>query len=385
MIKQCALTIPVTTLGFEYDIWLNSFDDGLDGYRIYPQQRIEPIEGNLGLSLDLLYSYTQGTEWLAQIPPYLISCSESYNEFQYQLLWLAANSTAAKQLLIQRCVLLALICNQYKTDNTQALQIAEMGQRDILAHLGLDNSKSALKFLDKLHLSPKMGQALHLIREYLSPQNKGYLRFKHYDHIDDFTIFVDRNLPMLTGTKLGIALSEQKPKNIWPTIGYIRDTLILGNDIGMGSPQRVIGNQRSYAQLVELHDRWTQTRISLKNHRPNDADIPYVIPLRDCPEQSIFAIRCYDILLKESAEQSHCVVSYHQRIAERRYVVFTMQFPQRLTIGIDCPADGKGAFIIDQIRGKRNSPPSELAMKIIYQWLEDQKAHYVKQRADIMR
>ena len=372
MIKSDALTIPVTTLGYDFDIIINSWDNGLDGFRVYNDNHLEVMEGNLGLNLELLYAYTHGTEWLSQIPSYYISLSAEYGEYQYQMLWLAANSYTARQLLQQRCLLLALICDRYKTDNKQALKVVDMGQREILSHLGFDNSKSALKFLDKIQLSANLGQAMYLIRQYLEPENKQYLRFKHYQCINDFCVCLDEKIPVLTGTKLGISLSSEPLKKIWSTISYIRDTISLGLELEVTHPQYIVSNLTSYQQLIRLHDSWTQQRITLRNYRPINADEPYNIYLSDAPEYGIYAITNYDALLEESAVQQHCIVTYHPKIASQCYMAFSMDYSERLTIGIHCLPGGQGIYI-DQIKGKKNSAPSEIASQIIHQWLHQQK------------
>ncbi|WP_232573926.1 PcfJ domain-containing protein [Photobacterium phosphoreum] len=372
MIKPDALTIPVTMLGYDFDIIINSWENGFDGYRQYHDNRLEVMEGNLGVNLDLLYTYSQGSEWLAQIPSYYISLSATYGEYQYQILWLVAHSYAAKQLLQQRCLLLVLICDHYKTDNEQALKVVNMGQREILSHLGLDNSKAALNFLDKIQFSPNLGQAIYLLRKYLAPGDKHYLRFKHYQCVNDFCIFLDEKISELTGTKLGIALSSESLKNTWSTISYIRDTIALGHQLAIIGSDRIVSDLNDYDHLVRLHDNWTQQRIKLQDCRPSNADEGYHVYWADAPELGIYAIKNYDALLEESAQQQHCIVAYHDRIASQHYMAFSMHNPERLTIGINCLPDGKG-MVIDQIRGKKNSAPSEIALQIIQQWFHRQK------------
>ena len=372
MIKPDALTIPVTMLGYDFDIIINSWENGFDGYRQYHDNRLEVMEGNLGVNLDLLYTYSQGSEWLAQIPSYYISLSATYGEYQYQILWLVAHSYAAKQLLQQRCLLLALICDHYKTDNEQALKVVNMGQREILSHLGLDNSKAALNFLDKIQFSPNLGQAMYLLRKYLAPEDKHYLRFKHYQCVNDFCVCLDEKISELTGTKLGIALSSEPLKNTWSTISYIRDTIALGHQLAIIGSDRIVSDLNDYDHLVRLHDNWTQQRIKLQDYRPSNADEGYHVCWADAPELGIYAIKNYDALLEESAQQQHCIVTYHEKIASQHYMAFSMHNHERLTIGINCLPGGKG-MVIDQIRGKKNSTPSEIALQIIQQWFHRQK------------
>ncbi|MCG3863984.1 MULTISPECIES: PcfJ domain-containing protein [unclassified Photobacterium] len=376
MIKGGALTIPTTTLGYAFDIILNCWEQGFDGYRVYSSGDIEPLEGNLGLSLELLSEFTEGTEWLAQIPVDYITLSSNYSEYQYLILWLAANSRAASQLLQQRGILLALICDRYKIDKYQALKVAEMGQRSILSHFNLESSKAALRFLDKLKFSKTMGSAMYMIRLYLHPTDKLYLRFKHYERVNDFCFFVDRNMPELTGSKLGIALSKNKRRPDWPCMGYIFDTLMLGYEINIDTPNKRVGELSSYQALVELHNHWVQERIRLKESCPEDAHIPYDIPFDDCYEHGIYAVCTYGELLQESAEQEHCIMSYHRKIRAKTYSVFTKPYPKRVTIGISINKNSARPYAIDQVRGYRNRTASEETLKKIYQWFDKEVKKY---------
>lgn len=247
-----------------------------------------------------------------------------------------------------------------------------MGQREILSHLGLDNSKAALKFLDKVQLSAKLGQALYLIRQYLNPKDMYYQRFKHYQSVNDFCVCLDEKIPTLTGTKLAVALSTEPLKNIWSIVGYIRDTISLGLDLDVMDHRYIVSNLTSYQQLIRLHDRWAQQRIKQRDNRPVNADEPYHIYLSDLPEYGIYTIKNYDELLDESAQQQHCIVTYHEKIITEHYMVFLMDNAERLTIGIQCLPGAKN-MSIDQIRGKKNAKPTEASAQIIHQWFYQQK------------
>ena len=81
---------------------------------------------------------------------------------------------------------------------------------------------------------------LYLIRQYLESKNKNYLRFKHYQCVNDFCVCLDEKIPALIGTKLGISLSSEPLKKIWSTISYIRDTISLGLKLEVTHPQYIV-------------------------------------------------------------------------------------------------------------------------------------------------
>ena len=121
------LTIQTTNLGFDYDIELHSWHQKLCAYRVFGTKSQELLEGGLGLGLNFITQFESGDEWLAQIPEQYISITDAFPEHQYQLLWLAANSEQAAQLLLMRPLLLVLICEQYPIDNEKALALSHLG------------------------------------------------------------------------------------------------------------------------------------------------------------------------------------------------------------------------------------------------------------------
>ena len=193
-------------LGFdlEFGCWLQK----LNGYRIYESGKRERLEGGLGLSLDFLSGIEGGLEWLASIPGDFLSLTKPYPEFQFQMLWLAANSRDAADLLKSRPVLLAILCKSYPMDNELALETLKLGQRKVLEHLGLNSSKAALKFLDKLCSDARTGQALGYVYQQLEKSFSRFVNFKHYKRVNHAALSLDHRYPFLTGTPLGIAVAH---------------------------------------------------------------------------------------------------------------------------------------------------------------------------------
>ena len=295
------------------------------------------------------------------------------------MLWLAANTYEAAQLLELRPVILALICMKHSVDNKKALELSRLGQKRILAKLGLDGSKATLKFIDKLELNYNVGDELDHIVRILEPLQRRVLKFKHYSKVGYTALRLDQVHPFLTGSRLGIAMVEEGRLNAPSKMAMFQDAILLGQDLEMDDPLRAITSQNSFAMFEQLHDRWTEQRQlrRLEGNRPVDMDIPYPVPLLG--NDNIHPLTDYYDLEQEGVEQKHCIGVYHNRIMSDRYVVFRMLKPQRLTIGLRRVPSKAFPFEIDQICGKRNAPPSESARQVIHDWLEASKQKYPKQ------
>ncbi|MEZ8018053.1 PcfJ domain-containing protein [Vibrio splendidus] len=372
------LTIPTRTLGFDYDIEICDWSQKLVGFHVFEDGR-RPLDGGIGLSLNLVEQFDVNGRWLDSLPARYREITDDFPEYQYQMLWLAANTYEAAQLLELRPVILALICMKHSVDNKKALELSRLGQKKILAKLGLDGSKATLKFIDKLELHYNVGDELDHIVRILEPLQRRVLKFKHYSKVGYTALRLDQVHPFLTGSRLGIAMVEEGRLNTPSKMAMFQDAILLGQDLEMDDPLRAITSQNSFAMFEQLHDRWTEQRQlrRLEGNRPVDMDIPYPVPLLG--NDNIHPLTDYYDLEQEGVEQKHCIGVYHNRIMSDRYVVFRMLKPQRLTIGLRRVPSKAFPFEIDQICGKRNAPPSESARQVIHDWLEASKQKYPKQ------
>ncbi|WP_445945670.1 PcfJ domain-containing protein [Shewanella sp.] len=372
------LTIQTSVLGFDYDIEVNSWQQKLQAYRVFGTKPKERLEGGLGLGLNLITQFSSSDEWLAQIPKQYLAVTKIFPEHEYQLLWLAANSEQAAQLLLMRPLLLVLICEQYPIDNDKALALSHLGQRDILNELGYDNAKVTLKFIDKLTLKFERDVELKFLKKLLDKTLCRYKVFKHHPTINYVTISLDNRYPFLTCTKLGHAIANNKNLKRGPLRACLADTIALGLALGMNEVAKRIGQLSSLNELERLHQQWIDFRNDARQvaSRPVDADTPYpqLIP----SESNIFAIENYDDLINEGISQKHCIAVYHNRIIAGHYCAFTMEHPQRVTIGVKINKR-IGMLELDQISGIRNSIATNETREMVYTWFERVKKTY-KQR-----
>ncbi|MDO6498819.1 PcfJ domain-containing protein [Photobacterium sanguinicancri] len=363
-----ALTISTTELGYDFDIELSSWHNKLSGYRVFPHERT-PLDGGLGIGLNFVAQYDLDGEWLSQIPERYLAITEPFPEYQYQLLWLAANSAAAAQILASRPIILVLVCHRFRVDNESALRLCQLGQRCILQALGFDGRKAALKFLDRLNLRFNQGSELEHIIRLLNVKEQRYLKFKHYSSIEYNNLVLDQIHPFLTGSRLGLSVAKEQRGYRTCGLATFQDVLMLGRDLGIHDPIAHIVRQPSLAALEQLHDRWTDQRnqrIYGERVKPVDHDVPYPLPLKG--SRSIIPIKDYQALVEEGRKQRHCISVYHSRITSERYCAFSMQHPERLTIGIRRLPHGRFPFEIDQISGVKNALPSEESRQLVHAW-----------------
>ena len=364
------LTIPTTELGYEYDLQIEPWNNSLQGFRAIGQWRF-PLEGGLGLGLNFLRQYDKDG-WCDSIPAHLLEATKDFPEYQYQMLFLAANSLAAKQLLESRPMILALICDRYRVDNESALVVCSHKQKEILSKLGLDGTKAAIKFIDKLKLDFQKGDEVEQVKRMLKPAEKRYLKLRHYTQIDYMALRLDQIFPFLSGGRLGTSLIREGTALQRIRISDFQDALMLGVYLGIENPMEVISGQRSIEAFRELHDRWARRNnrwlASNQHDLDIDEDAPYDTPLQG--NEFIQPISCFSELRQEASEQIHCIAVYHNRIQKGAYLAFRMNEPERLTIGIRKTLLGQFPYVIDQICGKRNRRPSEESRDLIQQWFD---------------
>ena len=204
------VTIPITVLGYNYDIQISHWNDGLTAYQRYANGTLVPLEGGIGIGLNFIEDCIEKEQWLSSIPKPLLTNSSLFPDHQFQMLWLVSNSTNAKDILAIRPVILAMICERYPIDNDKALRLVELGQRQIMVHLGFASTKSALKFIDKLDLTYERTSEIFHVMKLLDVRTSHFKRFSHYSRVNFPCLSLDNTHPFLTGTHLGRSVAETR-------------------------------------------------------------------------------------------------------------------------------------------------------------------------------
>ncbi|MDN2481173.1 PcfJ domain-containing protein [Vibrio agarivorans] len=374
------VSIPTTLLGYRYDIKISPWSDGLTAYRSHSNEKLERIEGGIGVGLNFIEGGDAKEKWESLLPEGLLEQTELFPEHQYQMLWLAANSQEAREILSVRPLILAMICERYPVDNEKALSISMLGQRKILQHLGLASTKAALRFIDKLDLTYERTSEIFHVMKVLDARTNYFKRFSHYIKVNFSSLSLDNTHPFLTGTHLGRAIGEASNATRLKLTLCIEDSLMLGQAIGVQDPMSVIVNLKTYEDLTRLHDEWATRRNAIRSEemKPIDADTPYTVHFSDTV--SLTQIVDYYDLCKEGDEMRHCIVVYHNRIAQGRYVALRLSHPERMTVGIKIEPNKQFPYEIDQIAGIRNKLPTEETRQAVFKWLlNERKNHKVNE------
>ncbi|WP_305817747.1 hypothetical protein [Photobacterium leiognathi] len=192
------------------------------------------------------------------------------------MLWLAANCFEAAQLLESRPILLALICAKYSVNNDAAFELAKQGQREILAQLGLDSSKAALMYIDKLVLDFEYSSELKHVLKQLDAHFCRFKVFSHYKVVNYSALLLDHSPPFFKGANLGRSIAEQRQSVYRNMMAYMSDTLRLGNTVGINDPVHHVERLNSVEDLVALHDDWVARHIDIRFEamNPDKTEVP---------------------------------------------------------------------------------------------------------------
>lgn len=254
---MAVLTVPTRDFGYKYDIEIQDWQHQLKAYRVFEDGK-QPLDGGLGLGFNLITPFDPSGDWLASIPSAYVEATENFEEYQYQILYLVANSTKAAQLLEKRPLLLVLLCHKYHVDSESALACCQLGQREILKAIGLSSRKSVLKFLDKLSLDYQQGDELRLILRLLKPETNRYLLFQQYYKVNYRMLRLDEVYPFLSGSRLGLALLGKTNEGKHKTLVILRETFLLAQKLEIAGAVEQIRQQKSFAGLNKLHDEWQE-------------------------------------------------------------------------------------------------------------------------------
>ena len=361
---------------FPFQLEFYDWHDCLAMYRAYPDGHREPLEGSCSFYIEHIESLEGGKAWVDSIPTGLVEKARGYAELGVYMLKVAALSQKARDLLLQRPTLLYLVCEQYPLDQDEVLSLCELGQREILAQLGLASSRSALRFLDRIEGDFSTRSILIIIHRLLDPEMMSFQLFKHYKTITNLTLQIYLQWPTLTGTPLGRHLAQTTQRERFQINQILSDVFQLGYRVLDVDSIKRIHTVTSYEELRSLHDRWVVAQHRINFVPDANSNKPYVIPFEG--NNNIVPIRNYQELELEGVEQNHCVAIYHNRIIKGEYLVYKMFMPERVTIGLKRHYVVNGrvseTYTVDQIQARNNRMPSYETLEAVYGWLDSMKS-----------
>ena len=107
---------------------------------------------------------------------------------------------------MQRPVLLLLALMRYPDDDQAIIELARLGQRKMLAALGLSPRRSVLRFLDRLELDLSSGWQTKRLMELLSRHSCGYRCFGQASNLAPTPLHLESRSPPLTGSRLSLSV-----------------------------------------------------------------------------------------------------------------------------------------------------------------------------------
>lgn len=366
------LSFDETLTFFPFVLEFYDWRDGLIMYRAYRDGHRELLEGSCSFYIEHIESLAGGKAWIESIPAGLVDKARAYADLGVYMLKMAAMSDKARHLLAQRPMLLYLMCERYPLDHEQVLALCELGQRKILAHLGLASCRSVLRFIDRIQSDFSTRSVVIVIHRLLDPEMMTFKLFRHYSAITTLTLQVYLQWPTLTGTKLGFYLIKASPRERLRINQILSDVFQLGYRVLDVDSVRRIHAVTSYDELKKLHDRWLIAQKTAKVIPDPSCDKEYEIPYDG--NSNIVPIRNYQQLELEGIEQNHYVAIYHHRIIKGEYLVYKMHMPERVTIGLKRHylANGRASetYTVDQIQARNNRLPSYETLETVYSWLD---------------
>ena len=366
------LSFDKTLTFFPFVLEFFDWHDELAMYRAYSDGHRERLEGSCSFYIEHIESLDGGKAWIESIPVGLVNKARAYADLGVYMLKMAAMSNKARHLLSQRPILLYLVCERYPLDHEQVLTLCELGQRKILAHLGLASCRSALHFIDRIHSDFSTRSVVIVIHRLLDPETMMFKLFRHYKAITTLTLQIYLQWPTLTGTKLGFYLEKASLRERLRINQILSDVFRLGYRVLDVDSVRRIHAVTSYNELKQLHDRWVIAQHTIKFVPDPSCDKNYDIPFEG--NNNIVPIRNYQQLEQEGIDQDHYVAIYHNRIIKGEYLVYKMQMPERVTIGLKRHylVNGRASevYTVDQIQARNNRLPSYETLETVYRWLD---------------
>jgi len=306
------------------------------------------------------------------VPDEVAAIAHLMPAMDFELAQACAMVPAARELAEDSPLLFILMVDYARTQKMDRPAFARLiGCRRpvILDTLGFTGNKSLARLMRKLELSPLLPWELEDIEAVLTnPEFLALLRHHPNPHLNHLRFCHRMNEPFWPGM---LSLIDRETSSLHMTwvCRMVRDTINLA-----GGNRQVLSPVRSNMDLQDVHDRYVirfnrsgpkQREDLAAELQQEHGDYPGApVP----PIEGIEPLASWQALLEEGADMHHCVGSYDIPVAEREVFIYRMTSPERLTISLE---SRNHTWVIGEVRGRFNSAPSNLAMDILRQWVEN--------------
>jgi|SRR5690554_651965 len=288
---------------------------------------------------------------------------------QFAVLQAMLSSQQAQELALSAPMLFLLLVEhavQHGIDEQDFHQLACSKRKQILENLGLVNSASTLKILNRIRLQLRHDEDVRTLTRVLQqPELVKYLR--HVPH------------PSLAAFQL----LSRNPQLAWPGLlsmlddsSTIKDVLLLSRLVrdshNMGASWQALQQTQTRQDLQNLHDRMVRR---FNEAAANDYALYLARQYAEFPSppfqgsDTIVPLASWEELLQEGNCMQHCVGSYTGMVAAGEVFVYKVTEPERLTLALRRKAHG---WVLDELKGFHNAEPGSKALEAVYVWLHSE-------------
>ncbi|WP_417514720.1 PcfJ domain-containing protein [Marinobacter sp.] len=306
------------------------------------------------------------------IPENILAVTRLMPAMDFELAQACSASEAARELADSSPLLFILLvnhaCSQPVTPD-EFKQLLAVNRTTILEKVGLPASKSLVRLVNRMELSPLLPWELEgVFRSLAQPEFLAVLRHHPNLHLNHLRFLLRQGQPLWPGM-LYLVDKHSSALDITWLCRMIRDTLTMA----AGNLQR-LKRVSSRQELQELHDKLVERFNSMGSEAKRAAHAAALKQEHgDYPAPPIPAIDGIEPLvswlelLNEGSSMHHCVGSYDTFVALGEVFVYRMMKPERLTISLE---HRNNTWVIGEVRGIRNANPSPEALDIVRRWVE---------------
>lgn len=305
------------------------------------------------------------------IPEGILVVARLMPAIDFELAQACAVSEAAWELAENSPLLFILLVDYARR---QALCVEEFEQllalkrTGILEKAGLPASKSVVRLINRIELSPLLPWELEDVVKSLSQTEFLSLLRHHSDlHLNHLRFLLRQRQPLWPGMLYLVDKHSSALDLSW-LCRMIRDTL----NMAAGNRQ-MLERVSSRQALQELHDLLVGRFNSMGSDAKRAAHAEALaqehgnfpappIPIID----GIEPLASWLELLEEGSSMRHCVGSYDMFVALGEVFIYRMMQPERLTISLEYR---NNRWIVGEVRGNRNANPSPGALDIVRRWV----------------
>lgn len=241
--------------------------------------------------------------------------------------------------------------------------------------------KGTKRVLEKVELLNGSEYEISLLKACISDEEMVSF-FRHWDSIPIQAIFLTLNNRELLGARFLRSLcSEDKRRVTDYKIGLnsffslMNDTKRLGELLGIKNAASYVERCESIKALRRLHDRWVINLNRAKEYL--ERDIMFPIP-EISGNYRIKWRSSANALIKEGRVMEHCVATYIDKAFDSNSILFSMKFPERVTIEV---SQNKQGYSLAEAKTYRNKEVSEQSMRLIRNWLERENLKILMNKA----